>query len=198
MLRGNLSTRPFYNERLVNLVLLLLAAAGIALAIFNTSRTLYLTDEESRRTVVQRQAEAETARLRGLAAKEEGRVDRRVLLDLGAQTSDANILIDARTFSWTTFFDIVERKIPLDLRMISVAPRVDRGVFKIVITVNAKKPSDVEDFVNALMDTGGAFVDMIPTDLHPLEDGTWISVLEGGYVSHAPPSNKPASAGGHQ
>lgn len=42
MLRGNLSTRPFYNERLVTLGLLLAAVVAVALSIFNVSQVLSL------------------------------------------------------------------------------------------------------------------------------------------------------------
>ena len=35
MLRGNLSSRPFYNERLVSLGIGLIAAVAVALTVFN-------------------------------------------------------------------------------------------------------------------------------------------------------------------
>jgi hypothetical protein len=45
MLRGNLSTRPFYNERLVGLALLAVGVIAIALTAFNAWRLLALSSE---------------------------------------------------------------------------------------------------------------------------------------------------------
>ena len=37
MLRGNLSTRPFYNERFVTIAMVLIALGALALTAFNVS-----------------------------------------------------------------------------------------------------------------------------------------------------------------
>ena len=191
MLKGNLATRPFYNEGLVNLLLVLLAVGAVALAIFNTTRTIYLKGEEARRTVVQRDAEAETVRLNASAATISGRVDRNALLRLGAQTAEANAIIDARNFSWTVFFGLVEKTIPMDARLISVAPNIDRGVFKISMQVNAKQQDDLQSFIDALLSTG-AFVDTFVTGFNYNDDGSVTGVIQGGYIAPGSSPSKPA------
>ena len=64
MLRGNLATRPFYNERIVALLLGLLAVAAVALTVTNGTRLMQLS---SRRSELRAQATADAdaaARLR--------------------------------------------------------------------------------------------------------------------------------------
>ena len=58
MLRTNLSTRPFYNERGIHLVLLLAAVIVAALTIYNVTQIVLLTRRQS--SVSQEAAAAET------------------------------------------------------------------------------------------------------------------------------------------
>ena len=69
--------------------------------------------------------------------------------------------IDQRTFSWTAFFGLIEKTLPLDARLVAVSPRVERGVFKIVMLVVARRLSDVQEFIEKLKATG-AFYDVVP------------------------------------
>ena len=49
MLKGNLSSRPFYNERLVSAALVLIAALALALTAFNGSKLYTLSTQRSER-----------------------------------------------------------------------------------------------------------------------------------------------------
>jgi hypothetical protein len=181
MLKGNLSTRPFYNERLVNLLLILLAAAGIALAVFNTTRTIYLTGEQARRTVVQRNAEQEIARLREEAAKQTATVDKPLLLRLGAATAEANAIIDQRLFSWTVLLGLLEQTIPFDVRLMTIAPRVDRNDFVIEMAANARNAADIQEFIENLLSTG-YFYETLAVQVDAIDaDGTLTANIETRY-----------------
>src|SRR5262245_13199862 len=136
MHKSNLSTRPFYNEQLVNALLVLAAVGGLALAAFNATqiaslwsqRSVYATKRDSSKTTASQVAAA--------AEREQKSVDRMALLSLGASTQEANSLIDERTFSWTVFFGLVEKTIPYEVRLVAVAPRDEKGVFKITMIAN--------------------------------------------------------------
>jgi hypothetical protein len=195
MLKGNLATRPFYNERLVNLLLLLAAVAGIALAVFNTTRTIYLSGEKASRTAVQRNAEQEIERLNAETAKLDLTVDRASLLRLGGSTSEANSIIDQRTFSWTVLFGLLEKAIPMNARLLSVAPKEDRGAFQISMAVNAKTTDDLEHFIDAMLATGH-FWNVLTADQQVNDDGTYTARIESGYTSPSIPPAKTATAGG--
>ena len=70
---------------------------------------------------------------------------------LAASTGEANDVIGQRTFSWTEFFGLIERTLPIDVRLVTVSPRVERGVFKVSMSVVARELADVSEFVDALL-----------------------------------------------
>ena len=185
MLRANLSTRPFYNERLVTLVLVLVALATAALAAFNATQIASLSAERSGYSANKDRDDAEARRIRGEAATLAKTVDPSRLRYLSAATREANYLIDQRTFSWTAFFGYVEKTLPLDARLIAVSPRVEKGEFRIVMIVVGKKRSDLKDFREKLVETG-AFSDFGPDELGQNDDGTFTATLSGAYLM-APP-----------
>ena len=192
MLKGNLSSRPFYNEGLVNILLLGALVVGIALAIFNASSILRYTSERETRTAVQRTAETDSARYKQDAQRERNSVDRNALTVLGFETQEANALIDQRLFSWTVFFGLVEKALPLDVRLVAVAPKFEKGEFKIDMIVNAKRRDDIATFLDALQNTG-SFYDMNAENQQQNDAGSYDATLSGGYL--APPVQSVKSAG---
>src|SRR6185503_14990125 len=101
MLRANLSTRPFYNERLVTLLLVLVAVGVAALGWFNYSQFQRLSEQRRELNARIERDNAEVERIKGEAARVRQSVDYVALKKLAAETHDANLLIDQRTFSWT-------------------------------------------------------------------------------------------------
>ena len=190
MLKGNLSTRPFYNERLVSLIILIAAIAGIALTGFNGVTIYRLSGERSKQKAELDRVAAEATKSRAAASALEQSLDRSNLLLLAGATSEANALIDQRTFSWTAFLGLVERTLPLDARLIAVAPRVERGVFMIQMQVNVKRREDLEAFIDALLATG-AFYDVLPSEQQRNDDGTLSATLSAGYLAPGVPGLKP-------
>ena len=195
MLKGNLASRPFYNERLVNILLIAGGVLAVALAVFNTTRIIEYSSESSRRTVGQRAAEAETAQLQAAAERERKLVDRNALVLLGFETQEANALIERRLFSWTVFFGLVEKTLPLDVRLVAVAPRVEKGELFIDMSVNAKRRDDLAAFLDALQNTG-SFYDMNAGDQERIEDGSYNATLSGGYLAPAGRTAKTVGAAG--
>ena len=112
MLRSNLSTRPFYNERRVHLLAALVALAVVAFTAWNVTRLVTLS---SRRTELRTQIaadETEAQTLRSRAESLEKSVDNAALIAVAASAREANAVIDRRTFSWTTFFNKLEETLP--------------------------------------------------------------------------------------
>jgi len=194
MLKGNLSSRPFYNERLVSMVMIGAALLGVVLTIFNITALSHLSGERSKQQAEEEQSLSEADRVRQSAQKLQQSLDQSNLRVLADQTREANWLIDQRTFSWTEFLGFIERTLPRDARLVAVAPRVERNVFKIVMLVNAKQQSDLETFIEALESTA-AFKNVLPTDMTRLEDGTLSITLESTYVSDVVPSSKRSGKG---
>jgi hypothetical protein len=101
VLRTNLSTRPFYNERAVHWALALALLAILALTAFNVTRVLALSQEQS---VLAGAAERDEAQARALvndAASLRASIDQKALEHVVKAAEEANEIIDQRTFSWT-------------------------------------------------------------------------------------------------
>ncbi len=195
MLKGNLSTRPFYNDRLVTLLIVLTAAASLALAAFNTRSLLRFSGERGRRVSARQAAEADAVRIRADADRVQKSVDPVALRELGAATHEANALIDQRMFSWTVFFGLLENTLPLDVRVVAVAPRVERGVFQIDMIVNAKRPEDLSTFLDALQGTG-SFYEVLAPSQQQNDDGTYNATVSASYLAPVIRSVKAAGATG--
>jgi len=203
MLRGNLSTRPFYNESIVTLLLMLAGLVAIGLAAFNVSEIMSLSKERSVYANQANKDREEAARVRTDAVGLTRNIDPSKLKYLAASTREANALIDQRTFSWTQFFGYVEKTLPIDARLLAVAPRVEKGEFKIAMIVMGKHRSDIKAFTDGLMGTG-VFYDVGPTAQATNDDGTVTATIEGGYYTSpamvtTTPSNgrKPSGRKGH-
>jgi hypothetical protein len=82
------------------------------------------------------------------------------------------------------FFGLVEDTIPMDVRLLAVSPRVDRGVFSIVMLVQAKRQSDIANFMDRLIGTG-TFRDVIPATQQQNDDGTITATLSTSYLAPA-------------
>jgi hypothetical protein len=195
MLRGNLATRPFYNERLVSLGIILGIVAVLALTAFNVSEIRSLTERRGAFKAEQDKDDGEAATIVTATQAVQRSVDQVRLAALARQTREANDLIDQRTFSWTLFLGHVEQTLPMDARLLSVSPRVERGVFQVTMGVNARRFDDVEDFIDQLLATG-VFYDIIPDRNQKNDDGTFTSqIVTRYYLAPKPATAKPAGRG---
>jgi hypothetical protein len=198
MLKGNLSTRPFYNEKVVSLVLGLVALVAIALTVFNTLQLISLTRQRRVLNSHIARDRGEAARITGQADAIKRTVDQSRLLLLAGSTREANGLIDQRTFSWTEFFGLIEKTMPRDVRLVGVSPRVEKGEFKIAMRVIARTPDDLAAFTEGLAGTG-SFYDVALLETQRNDDDTDTLTLIAGYLAPAsagPPTPAPPRKGG--
>src|SRR5262249_37576339 len=120
VIRTNLSTRPFYNERLVHTWLIAVAVAVLAATAFNASRVLRYSRSDTRLATQASGDESRAADLRRQAARLRASVDPRQVDFAAADARQANDLIDRRTFSWTELFNRFETTLPHHARIASV------------------------------------------------------------------------------
>lgn len=194
MIRTNLSTRPFYNERLVHLGLLLIAVLVVAASLFNVTRILRYSSSDTRLATQASRDEQRAADLRRQAAQARASVDPQQVALASAGARQANDLIDRRTFSWTELLNRFEATLSDEARITSIRPRVDRdkGIL-LRIAVVARGVPDVEEFMNNLEATG-AFVNGRAAEEHFDDDGLLVSTLEIGYVPEAAKAPAPDAA----
>jgi hypothetical protein len=183
MLRTNLSTRPFYNERLVRIALALVAVLAIGLGAFDAFQILRLRARSADVRAEADAAEREAARLRDQARAIRQTLNREQLDAVQIAAREANQLIDRRTFSWTDLFNRFEATLPPDVRIAAVQPQIDtEGRLLIAVTVISKRAEDLDTFIGALEQTR-AFRDVLPRTDEALEDGTLRSVIQGYYAA---------------
>lgn len=184
MLRGNLATRPFYNERLVSLALIALTLVVVALTLFNVSRLTALSSTRSALRAQISADEAQAQEIRAGALAVQTSVDRTALQQLAASTRLANTLITARTFSWSTFFGYIEDAIPYDVRLTAVSPEIEKGETLVTMLLLGRSEADIDRFARRLEATG-AFYDVLYAVADTTEEGLKRVTLRGFYL---PPS----------
>lgn len=191
MLRGNLASRPFYNERLVTAGIALVALVAVAVALFDGYRLYGLSQQRAElKSRIDRDA-AQAQQIERAAVTLQRNIDRATLVQLAGSTQEANVLIDQRTFSWTVFFGLIEKTIPFDLRLVRVAPRIERGNIRVTISVVGRKLDDIDAFVDALQATG-AFYDLLARNKERSEEeDTYRADVVAYYL--APNQPKPAA-----
>ena len=194
MLRANLSTRPFYNDRLVRVVLGLVTLVAAALTSYNVSEVIRL---RSRGAEVRRQTEAaerDADRLQVEARRIRQTVNRDQLAAVQVAAQEANRLIDQRAFSWTDLFNQFEQTLPPEVRIATVTPQVDvNGRMVVAVTVISRRVEDLDKFIDALEKTG-AFQSVLSRQEEAQEDGTLRSVIQGYYTATAAPATEAATA----
>jgi hypothetical protein len=197
VIRTNLSTRPFYNERAVQVWLIALAVVVVAATVFNVTRVLRYSRSDTQLAGEATRDESKAADLRQQATRLRATVDMRQIDLASSEARQANDLIDRRTFSWTELFNRYETTAPDDVRIIAVKPRVEPGRgFMIVTSVVARTFEDVLQFMDRLQATG-AFTALRPVEEHFDDQGLLLSTLESGYVqakSKTTPTPTPAPA----
>ena len=192
MIRTNLSTRPFYNERAVHLWLGVIAAVTIVVTVFNVTRLIEYRQSDTQLGVQASQDEARAKDVIAEAAQLRATVDVKQVASASDEARQANSLIDRRTFSWTELFNRFETTLPDDVRITSVRPDVDVAAgTTLLITVVAKDTDSVDKFIENL-ETTGAFKDLRGTsEEHVNEQGQLEATIDTKYQ----PGPAPAAAG---
>ena len=182
MIRSNLSTRPFYNERAVQLALAAVAIVVLAATVFNVTRIVELSRRDTQLATQASRDEARAADLKVRAAELRATVDPRAIELASADARQANDLIERRTFSWTELFNRFEMTLPDDVRITAVRPKIDpkRGIVLSIMVVSDKGVDEVNQFVDNLEATG-AFAQLQKLDEHFDDKNGWEAALQAVY-----------------
>lgn len=185
MLRTNLSTRLFYNDRAVRSGLGVLALAALGLTVFNVSEIVRLRSQSSDVRQLIAQNEQQAREMRDKANGIRRSIDREKLNAVQIAAREANALIDRRAFSWTELLNQFQSTLPADVRIAGVSQQVDNeGRMLVAMSVYSRRLEDLADFMEALEGTK-SFTLMLSRSDTPQEDGTLQSQLQGYYL---PPS----------
>ena len=184
MLRTNLSTRPFYNERAVHLAIAAFAVLVVGITAWNVLSVLGLSRQNTELSSRVNRDHDEAARLTKAAVEIRGRINQAELQRVVNAAREANGLIDQRTFSWTAFFNRLESTMPPDVMLASVRPYVDEGVTRVHMQLLARRAEDADEFIERLEATG-AFENVVPTQQDRTDEGLFRVTVESVYTANA-------------
>jgi Tfp pilus assembly protein PilN len=196
MIKTNLSTRPFYNERAVHFWLLVILLFVALATVFNVTRVLRYSRSDTQLATEAARNETRAADLRQQAARLRATVDPKQIEYASTEARQANDLIDRRTFSWTDLFNRFEATLPDEVRIAAIRSRLDeeRGI---VLTLNvvSRTSDDIDKFMENLEATS-AFAELgSHLDEHVNDQGLLETMIEMLYVpSGAKPPTKRTGA----
>jgi hypothetical protein len=182
MIRGNLATSPFYNERAAHALLAAFAILVVLLTLFNIYRVVTLSSRNTVLSVDIRRDEETATRMRQEAARLRGRINEQELEQVMAGAREANALIDRRTFSWTEFFNLIERTLPENVMLTSVTPTVEHGRTIVEMGVMGRRAEDIDAFMEQLEGTK-AFRGVLPRDEDITDEGLHRMTLIAEYAA---------------
>jgi Tfp pilus assembly protein PilN len=184
MLRTNLSTRPFYNERAVHALAALVAIVVLGLTAWQVTRVVALSKTKTelntsiardKSETEQRSRDAEQIR-RGLNQKE--------LTAVAGEAKEANELIEQRMFSWTALFNQLEATLPGDVMLTSVHPEFKEGETQVNLDVQGRGSDDIDAFWDRL-DKTGAFHNVEWSAVNVGDDGLHKVQMRAAYTPRA-------------
>ena len=154
MLKTNLSTRPFYNERAIHWALALAFVAIVALTVFNVTHVLALSAKQGTLAADVQRQDARIQELTAQATRARGSIDQKALARVLAAAKEANAIIDERTFSWTELFNHLESTLPNGVMLTSVRPAISKTDLRVQIVVLGREVEQIDEFIEKLEATG--------------------------------------------
>ncbi len=183
MLRTNLATRPFYNERAVYMVLGVVAVVGLVVLSFAVNRIVDLSRQSTELTTDAEQAEFDAVEV--LIQTEQRSISPQVLDEVAAAAREANLLIGQRVFSWTDFFNRIETTLPPDVMLTEVRPNIEPGTIRVTMGVLGRRLDVIDDFVDALEESS-AFTGVLRRTWELTDDEMYTAVVQGQYLQTIP------------
>jgi Tfp pilus assembly protein PilN len=180
VLKTNLSTRPFYNERAVHWALALAFAAIAALTVFNVTRVISLSARQGTLSADVQREEERIAQLNAQATKVRGSIDQKALARVIASAKEANGIIDQRTFSWTELFNHLENTVPTGVMLTSVRPHIIKDELHVTLTVLGREVEQIDEFIEKLEATG-AFMNVLTDEEAVTEEDEIEARIEARY-----------------
>ena len=183
MLRTNLSTRPFYNERAVHAIGAVLAVVLVAIGAWQAVRVVRLSRYKTDLNTAIRRDRNETQVAGSQAQQIRRGLDQKQLAILSTAAKEANDLIAQRTFSWTELFNQIETTLPDDVMLMSVRPEIKDGMTELHMDVQGRTEDTINEFWDRLEKTG-LFHNVVWSNVTITEDGLQRMGMTATYTPH--------------
>jgi len=195
MLRTNLSTKPFYNERAVHVLAATVALVVLAVTAWQVVRIVRLSRYKTELNTALRRDTNQTDHLIREAEQVRRGLNQKELSLVAAAAKEANQLIEQRTFSWTALFNQLESTLPQEVMLTGVRPDFTKeGTIQVSLDIQGKN-SDANDAFWDRLEKTGSFRNIQWTAVDVTEDGFHLVSMTADY-SPAPGSTQPVSVTG--
>jgi Tfp pilus assembly protein PilN len=184
VLRTNLSTRPFYNERAVHAIAAAVAVLALAIAAWQVSRIVRLSHDKTEFNAAITRDKAEAEKAEREAAQIRSGLDQKELAAVSGAASEANDLIEQRTFSWTQLFNELQATLPEDVMLTSIHPEFKEGVTTLNFDLQGKSAENIDEFWDHLEKTG-SFHDIQWSAVQVTDEGLRRIQMKAVYTPHA-------------
>ena len=184
MLTTNLGTRPFYNERAVHVALALLGVGALLVLALGAVRLVELSRASDLLTLQAETAERDAAAIGGRAAALEQELQGSGVTAMTDAAAAADRLIAQRGFSWTAFFDLIDRTLPSGVMLTAVRPDAAADGLVIELSVVGRSVAEIDQFIGQLEATG-AFEDVLARQEELADDGTYRAQVRGRIAAGA-------------
>ena len=182
MLKMNLSTRPFYNERGVRSLFLVLGLLGTSLLFGGVARVFELATAQSELGLSADIVERETTEIKAKIAEIDGHIGNAALEPLIDGVEKVNQLISQRVFSWSEFFSLIEKTLPDEVIVTGLRPKHDNEGTNITINVVGTSVADIDEFIRRLEETN-SFSGVLAHEEEITGDRRYRALLRGRYLS---------------
>jgi len=170
VLRTNLSTRPFYNERIVHVIAGAVAVLVLAVTAAQIVRVVRLSRLKTELNGYIKRDRTEAEYRTSEAASIRRGLDQKQLAVVASEAKEANQLIEQRTFSWTQLFNYLTETLPNDVMLTAIHPEFEDGVTQISMEIQGRGGDEIDKFWENLEKTG-AFHDIEWSGLTVSDDG---------------------------
>jgi hypothetical protein len=170
VLRTNLSTRPFYNERIVHAVAAIAAILLLAITAAQVVRVVRLSRLKTELNGYIKRDKAEAELRTNEAAGIRRGLDQAQLTLVASEAKEANQLIERRTFSWTQLLNYLTETLPNDVMLTAIRPDFQEGGTQISMEIQGRGGDEIDKFWENLEKTG-AFHDIEWSGLNVSEEG---------------------------
>lgn len=195
MLIGNLSTRPFYNERLVSVVLGVLLIGVIIAAAISIGHAISLSSQYTALTSRVRHDESEAKTLKKVLSAVQNEASAEETNLLTSATREVESVVARRIFSWTALFNRIERTLPADVMVTAIRPDFfDDQTVSVSLDLVGRSVEAIDVFVENLEQSGG-FTKLLIRQEELTDAGMYRANLFGHYLSETELSRNPSFLG---
>jgi Tfp pilus assembly protein PilN len=182
VIRTNIATRPFEEERAIQRWLGLAGGLVLAATLANTWALVHYTRSDSELKAQAAHDEARAVELRTEATRLRRTAATAAPAAVASETERARALVTRRTFSWTDLFTQLEATLPPEARITSIRPSIrERDRTALEIAIVARGVDAVDRFLRSLEETG-QFTGVLSRDERVNEDGQIEAFVVTAYV----------------